>query len=80
MVSVGVEQEIARTDEASRLANYSNEGSINHTLPLSKEYHGPLDVASVRKELGVTFPELRRSGGARVKVYCRRQRQQISLA
>ena len=66
---LGVEQKIARTDEASRLANYSNEGSINHTFRYQKNIMGLWMLQSVRKELGVTFPELMALGRSKGKKY-----------
>ena len=66
---MGVEQKIARTDEASRLANYSNEGSINHTFRYQKNIMGLWMLQSVRKELGVTFPELMVLGRSKGKKY-----------
>ena len=66
---LGVEQKIARTDEASRLANYSNEGSINHTFRYQKNIMGLWMLQSVRKELGDTFPELMALGRSKGKKY-----------
>lgn len=66
---LGVEQNKARTDEASRLANYSNEGSINHTFRYQKNIMGLWMLQRIRKELGVTFPELMALGRSKGKNY-----------
>lgn len=66
---LGVEQNTARTDEASRTANYSNEGSVNHTFRYQKNIMGLWLLQSVRKELGVTFPELMTLGQSEGKKY-----------
>lgn len=66
---LGVEQQFARTDEGSRAANYSNEGSIRHTFRYQKNIMGLWMLQSVRKELGTTFPEMIEMARARQKKY-----------
>lgn len=66
---LGVEQERAHTDEASRAANYSNEGSIGHTFRYQKNIMGLWMLQSVRKELGATFPELTALARSKSKKY-----------
>lgn len=49
----------AHTDDESRNANYSNEGSVNFTFRYQKNIMGLWMLQSIKKELGsVTFPEL----------------------
>lgn len=56
---LGVEQTEAHTDEASRLANYSNEGSINFGFRYQKNIMGLWMLQCIRKELGdISFPDL----------------------
>lgn len=56
---LGAEQPFAHTDEASREANYSNEGSLNFTFRYQKNIMGLWMLQSVRRELGnVTFLDL----------------------
>ena len=66
---LGVEQTFARTDEGSRAANYSNEGSIRHTFRYQKNIMGLWMLQSVRKELGTTFPEMIEMARGRKKEY-----------
>ncbi len=49
---LGIEQEKAHTDEESRRANYSNEGSINFKFRYQKNIMGLWLIQSVKKELG----------------------------
>lgn len=49
---LGIEQTKAYTDEYSRLANYSNEGSINFNFRYQKNIMGLWLIQSVKKELG----------------------------
>ncbi|MCM1219358.1 MAG: rhamnulokinase [Lachnospiraceae bacterium] len=49
---LGIEQETAHTDENSRNANYSNEGSIDYQFRYQKNIMGLWLLQSVRKELG----------------------------
>ena len=49
---LGIEQAEARTDEGSRSANYSNEGSINYNFRYQKNIMGLWLIQSVKKELG----------------------------
>lgn len=49
---LGIEQPQAHTDEGSRKANYSNEGSINFGFRYQKNIMGSWLIQSVRKELG----------------------------
>lgn len=56
---LGAEQKSAHTDEASRKANYSNEGSINFAFRYQKNIMGLWMLQSIKKELGnLSFPEL----------------------
>lgn len=56
---LGAEQDFAHTDEGSRLANYSNEGSIGFTFRYQKNIMGLWMLQSLKKELGdISFPEL----------------------
>lgn len=57
---LGLEQPTARTDAHSRLANYSNEGSINYTFRYQKNIMGLWIIQSIRRELGekFSFPDL----------------------
>lgn len=56
---LGIEQRAAHTDENSRLANYSNEGSINFAFRYQKNIMGLWMLQSIKRELqSVTFPEL----------------------
>lgn len=52
---LGLEQPTARTDAHSRLANYSNEGSINYTFRYQKNIMGLWIIQSIRRELGEKF-------------------------
>ncbi len=49
---LGIEQEKAHTDDNSRKANYSNEGSINYGFRYQKNIMGLWLIQSVKKELG----------------------------
>lgn len=49
---LGIEQGSAHTDDESRKANYSNEGSINFKFRYQKNIMGLWLIQSVRKELG----------------------------
>lgn len=49
---LGIEQEKAHTDEGSKNANYSNEGSINYKFRYQKNIMGLWLIQSVKKELG----------------------------
>lgn len=49
---LGIEQLKAHTDDGSRKANYSNEGSINFGFRYQKNIMGSWLIQSVRKELG----------------------------
>ena len=57
---LGVEQSHARTDENSRKANYSNEGSTDYKFRYQKNIMGLWMIQSVRRELGgnITFANL----------------------
>lgn len=55
---LGVEQDFAHTDDLSRAANYSNEGSIDGGFRYQKNITGMWMLQSVRKEMDVNFPEL----------------------
>lgn len=57
---LGIERDSAHTDEGSRKANYSNEGSINFKYRYQKNIMGLWLIQSVRRELGekFTFAEL----------------------
>ncbi len=56
---LGAEQPAAHTDEGSRLANYSNEGSVGYAFRYQKNIMGLWMLQSIKRELGdVTFPEL----------------------
>ena len=56
---LGCEQPFAHTDEASRNANYSNEGGTDFTFRYQKNIMGLWMLQSVKKELGdITFPQL----------------------
>lgn len=56
---LGAEQPFAHTDDESRNANYSNEGSVNFTFRYQKNIMGLWMLQSIKKELGgITFPEL----------------------
>lgn len=56
---LGAEQKCAHTDDASRAANYSNEGGVNFTFRYQKNIMGLWMLQSIRRELGgVSFPEL----------------------
>lgn len=57
---LGIEQARAHTDEESRKANYSNEGSINGRFRYQKNIMGLWMIQSVKRELGgsVTFASL----------------------
>ncbi len=66
---LGIEQEKAHTDEGSRKANYSNEGSINYNFRYQKNIMGLWLIQSVKKELGnMSFETL--ANMARVKENC----------
>ncbi len=49
---LGIEQSRAHTDEDSRKANYSNEGSINGAFRYQKNIMGLWMIQNVKKELG----------------------------
>lgn len=49
---LGIEQEKAHTDEGSKNANYSNEGSINYKFRYQKNIMGLWLIQCVKKELG----------------------------
>ena len=49
---LGIEQSHAHTDEDSRKANYSNEGSINFNFRYQKNIMGLWLIQNVKKELG----------------------------
>lgn len=49
---LGIEQSHAHTDEDSRKANYSNEGSINGAFRYQKNIMGLWMIQNVKKELG----------------------------
>lgn len=49
---LGIEQKKAHTDDNSRAANYSNEGSINYNFRYQKNIMGLWLIQSVKKELG----------------------------
>ena len=57
---LGVEQKNAHTDAVAMDANYSNEGSINHTFRLQKNIMGLWMIQQVRHETGdkYSFEEL----------------------
>ena len=57
---LGVEQEIAHTDENSRVTGYSNEGGLDYTFRLQKNIMGLWIIQQVRHELGdkYSFAEL----------------------
>ncbi len=57
---LGIEQSHAHTDEDSRKANYSNEGSINGAFRYQKNIMGLWMIQSVKRELGgnITFANL----------------------
>ena len=57
---LGVEQKNAHTDTVAMEANYSNEGSINHTFRLQKNIMGLWMIQQVRHETGdkYSFEEL----------------------
>ncbi len=66
---LGIEQDKAHTDEGSRKANYSNEGSINLNFRYQKNIMGLWLIQSVRKELGnISFETL--ANMARAKEDC----------
>ncbi len=66
---MGIEQNTAHTDEGSRQANYSNEGSINYDFRYQKNIMGLWLIQSVKKELGnLSFETLTQM--ARVKENC----------
>lgn len=66
---LGIEQDNAHTDEGSRLANYSNEGSIDFKFRYQKNIMGLWLIQSVRKELGnLSFETL--ANMARCKENC----------
>lgn len=66
---LGIEQNTAHTDEGSRQANYSNEGSINYDFRYQKNIMGLWLIQSVKKELGnLSFETLTQM--ARVKENC----------
>ncbi len=49
---LGIEQKSAHTDDNSRKANYSNEGSINYNFRYQKNIMGLWLIQNVKKELG----------------------------
>lgn len=56
---LGCEQLSARTDDSSRMANYSNEGDANFTFRYQKNIMGLWMLQSVRRELGdMSYPEM----------------------
>lgn len=56
---LGIEQSVPHTDEESRKANYSNEGSINFNFRYQKNIMGLWLIQSVKKELGdISFETL----------------------
>lgn len=57
---LGIEQKTAHTDEGSRKANYSNEGSVDCKFRYQKNIMGLWMIQSVKRELGgnVTFAKL----------------------
>ncbi|MDE6505451.1 MAG: rhamnulokinase [Clostridia bacterium] len=57
---LGIEQTAAHTDEESRKANYSNEGSIDYKFRYQKNIMGLWMIQSVKRELGgnITFANL----------------------
>lgn len=57
---LGIEQKTAHTDEGSRKANYSNEGSVDCKFRYQKNIMGLWMIQSVKRELGgnVTFANL----------------------
>ena len=55
---LGIRQETAHTDDASREANFSNEGGINRTFRYQKNIMGMWVVNNVCKENGLTPAEL----------------------
>ena len=66
---LGIEQNTAHTDEGSRQAKYSNEGSINYDFRYQKNIMGLWLIQSVKKELGnLSFETLTQM--ARVKENC----------
>ncbi len=66
---LGIEQKSAHTDDNSRKANYSNEGSINYNFRYQKNIMGLWLIQSVKKELGnLSFETL--ANMARAKENC----------
>ncbi len=57
---LGIEQETAHTDGASRAVNFSNEGSLGYTFRYQKNIMGLWMIQSVKRELGdgYSFPDL----------------------
>lgn len=67
---LGSEQKKAHTDEGSRKANYSNEGSIDYAFRYQKNIMGLWMLQSIRKELGgISFSELAALARGREKQY-----------
>lgn len=67
---LGAEQKVAHTDEESRMANYSNEGSVDYSFRYQKNIMGLWMLQSIRKELGgISFPELAALARSREKQY-----------